>query len=150
MFKITSLDGLELQSGSKGQASLPTADILSQFCASEAWTGNLNNGLLKLGDVATNMHGLKENECGLLALIRCYDPNDRHQLLHILEQATTKNSSFCYSTMIHIGKDIKRPVFCIGESSGLENHDMGKIHGVFIFPSFKLKSAQPESATSLQ
>ncbi len=150
MFKITALDDIEARRASEGRENFVTAETLSHFCASEAWAGNLTNGLIRLGELATNMHGLQESECGLLTLIRCYAPDDRHQLLHILEQATTKNSSFCYSTVIHVGKDIRRPVFCIGESTGLENSDMGKIHGVFIFPSFKLQAPPQDVKASLQ
>nr|WP_254007711.1 hypothetical protein [Rhizobium sp. L1K21] len=144
------MDGLESQTGSIERGHLPNTEVLSHFCASEAWTGNLRNGLIRLGELTTDMHGLKESECGLLTLIRCYDPEDRHQLLNILEQATTRNSSFCYSTMIHLGNEIRRPVFCIGESTGLQNSDMGKIHGVFIFPGFKLQGRGQDMKAALQ
>lgn len=150
MFKITSLDGFETQLASTERSVLPNDNILSHFCASEAWTGNLANGLIRLGELTTTMHGLKESECGLLTLIRCYDPDDRHQLLNILEQATTKNSSFCYSTMIHLGNEIRRPVFCVGESTGLQSSDMGKIHGVFLFPNFKIQGRTAEIKAQLQ
>lgn len=150
MFKITSLDKLGPESGAAPVAPSAASVLTSHFCATEPWSGNLSNGLIKLGELGTSMHGLSDPECGLLTLIRCYVPEDRHNVLHILERATTENSAFCYSTMIQIGNDVRRPVFCVGESTGLENSYSGIIHGVFIFPNFKIQGRISESAAQFQ
>jgi hypothetical protein len=121
-----------------GKDDLP---MLSQFCFTEAWSGDLASGLLKLGERAVSMHGLDSGECGLLNLVRRYDANDRAKLLELFEQATTHSSSFCFSTIIHNPLNGRRqPVFCIGESTGLERKYSGTIYGVFLFPHFTLNT----------
>lgn len=114
--------------------------FLSQFCASEAWSGDLASGLLKIGEKALAHHGLSNNECGLLNLIRCYETIDRNKILELFEQATTHSSSFCFSTTIHKSNGTRQPVFCVGESTGLEKKFSGSILGVFLFPHFELES----------
>lgn len=134
MFKIAR--STSPRSQAVGRDDLP---MLSQFSFSEAWSGDLATGLLKLGERAVAMHGLDSGECGLLNLVRRYDPNDRAKLLELFEQATTHSSSFCFSTIIHNPLNGRRqPVFCIGESTGLERKYSGTIYGVFLFPHFTL------------
>lgn len=115
-------------------------ELLRQFCASESWSGDLSNGLFRLGESAVAMHGLTQNECGLLNLVRCYDDGDRNHVLELFEQAATTSSSFCFSTTINLAFGQKQPVFCIGESSGLEQRYSGTMLGVFFFPRFQLET----------
>jgi hypothetical protein len=115
---------------------------LSQFCTSEEWSGDMSTGLLKIGPQAMAFHGLQSAECGLLNLVRCYEMADRKKILELFEQATTDSSSFCFSTTIQSGTRCRQPVFCIGESSGLEKKFSGTIYGVFVFPNFTLEPGQ--------
>lgn len=108
-----------------------------RFGLSEDWTGDLTNGLLKLGPTARSLHGLDSDECGLLTVMRCYDQADRSHILRLFEQAATQPSRFCYSTTIVTGTKNRQPVFCIGESSGFEGSG-GTMVGLFIFPRFQL------------
>ncbi|WP_414692920.1 hypothetical protein [Pararhizobium sp.] len=115
-------------------------ELLGQFCFSEGWSGDLSNGLFRLGDSAAAMHGLQQPECGLLNLVRCYDSADRNHVLELFEQAATTSSSFCFSTTISLASGQKQPVFCVGESSGLEQRYSGSMLGVFFFPRFQLET----------
>jgi hypothetical protein len=108
-----------------------------RFGLSEDWTGDLTNGLLKLGNHARTLHGLENHECGLLTVMRCYEPGDRGHILRLFEQAATQPSRFCYSTTIVSGSQHRQPLFCIGESSGFEGSG-GSMVGLFIFPRFQL------------
>ena len=121
----------------RGESGLET---LGQFCSSEGWSGDLSNGLFRLGESAAAMHGLNQAECGLLNLVRCYDSADRNHVLALFEQAATTSSSFCFSTTIILSSGQKQPVFCIGESTGLEQRYSGSILGVFFFPRFQLEA----------
>ncbi|CAN7226612.1 hypothetical protein LJR098_000763 [Rhizobium sp. LjRoot98] len=140
MFKIART-GLSQPRGAdsfaRGESEL---DMLVQFCSSEGWSGDLSNGLFRLGENAAAMHGLNQAECGLLNLIRCYDSADRNHVLALFEQAATTSSSFCFSTTIILASGQKQPVFCIGESTGLEQRYSGSILGVFFFPRFQLEA----------
>ncbi|WP_210205975.1 hypothetical protein [Ciceribacter lividus] len=124
---------------------LPTddddADGLSRFTVSESWTGDLANGIIRLGECATLLHGLDGPECGLLNMTRCYDPHDRALVLDLFEQAATASSTFCYSTTIVSGREYRQPVFCIAETTGLDGGAAGSICGVFMFPRFRLRPA---------
>lgn len=115
-------------------------EMLSQFCFSEGWSGDLSNGLFRLGESAAAMHGLQQAECGLLNLVRCYDSTDRNHVLALFEQAATTSSSFCFSTTIILASGQKQPVFCIGESTGLEQRYSGALLGIFFFPRFQLET----------
>lgn len=116
-------------------------ELLHQFCHAEGWSGDLSNGLFKLGEKTAQMHGLSQRDCGLLNLMRCYDPADRTHVLELFEQAATASSSFCYSTTILLPDGRKQPVFCVGESSGLEQRYSGMILGTFLFPRFQVAGA---------
>ena len=138
MFKITRLDSPRPAIGDIDQA-LP----ISQFCSHEVWSGDLSTGLLALGERAVAYHGLESGECGLLNLVRCYDMTDRSKLLALFEQATTHSSSFCFSTTIHNRiTGVRQPLFCVGDSTGIEQRFSGSIHGIFIFPHMQLDSGQ--------
>lgn len=127
---------------SSGIHGLPHQEIPAQFCVSEAWSGDLTTGLFVLGDNAAAIHGLRENECGLLNFVRCYDPADRNHVLELFEQAATSSSTFCFSTTIILETGQRQPLFCIGESSGLEERYSGSMLGVFFFPRFLIEGAQ--------
>lgn len=116
-------------------------ELLTQYCVTERWTGDLSNGLFTLGDKAMQAHGLPQRACGLLNLIRCYEPLDRTRVLELFEQAASSSSSFCFSTTIHLDGAPRQPVFCVGESTGLEEKYAGTIIGVFIFPRFQIDLA---------
>lgn len=116
-------------------------ELLTQYCATERWTGDLSNGLFQLGERAARMHSLDQRSCGLLNLVRCYVPHDRNHVLELFEQAATVSSSFCYSTTIEVSGTPGQPVICVGESTGLEHRYAGAIIGVFIFPRFQLDNA---------
>jgi len=117
-------------------------EMVAQFSISEAWTGDLSSGMLRLGEWSAMLHGLSARDCGLLSLIRCYDSKDRGHILELFEQAATLCSSFCFSTTIIMPNGLRQPLFCMGESNGLEEKYSGSMVGVFIFPRFKLEGAR--------
>ena len=112
--------------------------VLSSLCISESWTGNLLNGIIQLGERATSLHGISKQECGLLSLMRCYDPLDRSNILELFEQASTVASRFCFSTTVTKPNNRRQPVFCTAESSGIEGIYGGVITGIFLFPRFQI------------
>ncbi|MDI7864788.1 hypothetical protein MRS76_22935 [Rhizobiaceae bacterium n13] len=115
-------------------------DLLTQFCLSENWVADMSNGVINLGDRAARLHDLPAQECGLLSLIRSYEQQDRTRILELFEQAATTSSSFCFSTTIVRGSNHRQPLFCVGESTGLEQRFSGSMIGVFLFPRFQLDS----------
>jgi hypothetical protein len=121
-------------------------EMLAQFSVSEAWTGDFSSGMLRLGEWSAMLHGLAAQECGLLSLIRCYDTKDRSHILELFEQAATLCSSFCFSTTIIMPNGFRQPLFCMGESNGLEEKFSGSMVGVFVFPRFKLEGAKQISS----
>ncbi|MBY3053307.1 MULTISPECIES: hypothetical protein [Rhizobium] len=121
--------------------------MLAQFSVSEAWTGDFSSGMLRLGEWSAMLHGLAAQECGLLGLIRCYDAKDRSHILELFEQAATLCSSFCFSTTIIMPNGFRQPLFCMGESHGLEQKYSGSMAGVFVFPRFKLEGAKQITTT---
>ncbi len=115
-------------------------ELLSQFCISENWVADMSNGVINLGERAARMHDLPAQECGLLSLIRSYEQQDRTHILELFEQAATSSSSFCFSTTIVSRANHRQPLFCVGESTGLEQRFSGSMVGVFLFPRFQLDS----------
>ncbi|MBB1249019.1 hypothetical protein [Rhizobium sp. G21] len=117
-------------------ADLGDSDVhdIDRFCSTEAWVGDLANGLFQIGRVSGYFHGLEQGECGLLTLLRCYEPNDRVHILELLEDASSSPSSFCFSTYIICGPEERQPVMCVGESMGFGDTVHGAMRGVFIFP----------------
>jgi hypothetical protein len=113
-------------------------DALSKLCLSESWSGNLANGIIQLGECAASMHGISTRECGLLTLMRCYDPLDRSNILELFEQASSAASRFCFTTTVSRGDHRRQPIFCTGQSSGIEEVYNGSITGVFLFPRFQI------------
>jgi hypothetical protein len=126
-----------------GSHDVTTSDfqLLSQLCVSESWIGDLSNGVIKLGHWSTMLHGLTSSECGLLNLMRCYETHDHARILELFEQAATASSSFCFSTTLLGEGGERQPLFCIGESIGTEERYAGSMVGVFLFPRFKLGTA---------
>jgi hypothetical protein len=114
-------------------------DFFSQYCVTENWIGDLSSGVLKLGQQTAAFHGLANGDCGLLTLIRCYDAQDNKRILELFEEAATAASNFCFSTSITSVQGVKQPVFCVGESTGLEEQYSGTILGVFMFPRFRIE-----------
>lgn len=134
MFRISkaTLAVQPLVTGNEG--SEEDSVLLSKLCVSESWSGDLLSGIIRLGTRSSALHGLPNCECGLLSLMRCYDPLDHGNILRIFEQASTSASRFCFSTSINTDGDYIRPVFCMGESSNSEDGSSGTINGLFIFP----------------
>lgn len=144
MFKITRANSVPLGASGQPHPGLPHHQFLEQFCVSESWSGDLSTGLFRLGEKAAAIHGLRDGECGLLNFVRCYDTADRNHVLELFEQAATTCSSFCFSTTIALEEaGQKQPLFCIGESSGLEQRYSGTITGVFFFPRFLVDGVGP-------
>ena len=140
MFKITkSGEARPIISASNANADVDS--LLSQYCVSEKWFGDLSSGVLRLGQQAVAIHGLPTTDCGLLTLIRCYDSQDSNRILELFEEAATVPSCFCFSTTITSIEGVHQPVFCVGESTGLEQKYAGTILGVFMFPRFRIEKS---------
>ncbi|MCM2293833.1 hypothetical protein NAC44_16020 [Allorhizobium sp. BGMRC 0089] len=113
---------------------------LSSYALTEEWTSDLGNGVLHLGANTADLHGFKTRECGLLTMVRSYDPRDRSAILDLFEKAATQTTSFCFATTILHETAQKQPVFCIGRSMAMLSSTTEKavapctIKGVFIFP----------------
>ncbi|NMN70338.1 hypothetical protein AF71_00021460 [Rhizobium sp. 57MFTsu3.2] len=112
-------------------------EMLAQFSISETWVGDLSSGVIRLKEWSALLHGLPARVCGLLSLMRCYDPKDHDHILELFEQAATLSSSFCFSTTIMMSNGFRQPLFCMGESNGHDDANHGSMLGVFIFPRFK-------------
>jgi hypothetical protein len=147
LFKIARASLASVSTGFP-EAENGVSDVFAQLTVSEGWVGDLSNGVIKLGERATLLHGLNSPECGLLSMMRCYDANDRAHILELFEQAATSSSHFCYSTTIGLPNGHRQPVFCIGESDGLEQASAGSMLGIFVFPRFKLAASATLRALS--
>lgn len=119
------------------------SELLRQFSISETWTGDFSSGVIRLKEWSALLHGLPTRECGLLGLMRCYDPKDHDRILQLLEEAATLSSSFCFSTTIVMANGYRQPLFCMGESNGHENAQSGGMLGVFVFPRSTVGSTTP-------
>jgi len=122
------------------------AATLSQFTVSEGWAGDLSNGVIKLGDRATVLHGLDGPECGLLSMMRCYEPHDRGHILELFEQAATSSSVFCYSTTYCDERQSSTAGLLQSDESrtGWEGRPRpAAVAGVFVFPRFQLAVGSP-------
>lgn len=124
--------------------NLPNEQGLSDFCITEEWAANLEEGVITIGHWTAAVHDLKPGRCGLTSLTRAYDPADRRRILELFEQASAAASSFCYSSTILLGQGHSQPVFCIARSSLF--HEAAGLHlsGVFLFPRFKLEETLSE------
>ncbi|MFF2320658.1 hypothetical protein ACFVTJ_06375 [Agrobacterium sp. NPDC058088] len=115
----------------------PDSRTLSHFFISEEWSGELSSGVIRLGEHTSFMHGLPPGECGLLNLVRCYDRGDHARVLELFEKVSAEPSRFCFSTSVSILPAMRQPVICMGESSGFEDGQQGRISGLFLFPRFE-------------
>lgn len=134
MFRISKSKTPSTSSAATSLSTISEGYEISRFCATENWTGDLSNGLFQIGKVSSYFHGLEVGECGLLTLLRCYEPNDRVSILELLENASSSPSSFCFSTYIIGGPGERQPLMCVGESTGFAETALGTMHGVFVFP----------------
>ncbi|QRM54453.1 hypothetical protein [Sinorhizobium sp. BG8] len=98
----------------------------------EEWGADLSTGLIELGAQTLAMHDMHRSPCGIVELIRSYDPVDCPRILWALEEASGTSASFSFATTIHARDNLRRPVYCVGRSDLLEGQ-MGVIHGVFAF-----------------
>lgn len=114
-------------------------DLVSHYCDVEGWAADLGTGIFRLGAFSRKQHGLPEDtDCGLLTLVRCYDRNDRRNVLDLFEAASLDACSFCFSTTITHPEGEHRPVFCVGESSNFSDDGSGSVAGIFLFPRFSV------------
>lgn len=116
----------------------PDILFLQQYCSSDHWVGDLDSGLFKLGKLGALMHGIDSGDCGLLSLLRTYQPDDRVKILQIFEKASSQPSKFCFCTnAIRDGQTVQ-PVICLGESAGFSDQNSGSLTGIFLFPRFQM------------
>ena len=96
----------------------------------EEWTAELSTGLVRLGPETAAMHGTAGIPCGIMDLIRLYDPADWAKVLQALEDAATVATDFNFATTIRPAPGLYRPVFCFGRSETAGDTG-GEIHGTF-------------------
>ena len=140
VFRISKLKAPAAQSPQRLEGSAQ-ASVLARYCVTDEWSGDLANGLFRLGTLGEQLHGLSDGECGLLTLLRCYDTADRISILELLENASSSASSFCFSTHIVTGPGERQPLVCIGESSSFDAHNHGSMAGIFIFPRMPVETS---------
>lgn len=141
MFRISKLKtSSQAEAVPPERVNEPTAG-LGRFYLSDQWVGDLANGLFQLGKISEQLHGLDTGECGLLTLLRCYEPADRVNILELLETASSSPSSFCFSTHIVTGPSERQPLLCIGESGGFDENGAANMSGVFVFPKLVAEMA---------
>lgn len=117
------------------EGGMPHEGDLRQFCASDAWSGELDTGLFHLSATTRQILGLKrEGSLGLLTLIQCFDPADHHHLIDLFERAATEPMRFSFSTTIVRKGQVGQTLFCIGQSGGHGEGSVGSLAGIFIFP----------------
>lgn len=121
------------------------APSLADFCISEEWTANLDDGLVTVGEWTAALHGVSAGRCGLTALTRAYNPADRRHILGLFEQASAAESSFCFSSTLLLGQGHSQPVFCIARSSVPRDEAGLVLSGIFLFPRFKLEGQVSDS-----
>lgn len=95
----------------------------------EDWSADLTTGLLTLGPETAVLHGVARMSCGIMDLIRLYDPADLTKVLQALEDASTMSTSFTFATSIRPAPNLHRPVFCTGQSE--TDGVSGAIRGTF-------------------
>jgi hypothetical protein len=71
VFKIARAGLSQSHSASSYSLGESGQELLSQFCFSEGWSGDLSNGLFRLGESAAAMHGLQQTECCMVILLSC-------------------------------------------------------------------------------
>lgn len=108
---------------------MDSRDIEKVFVC-EAWSAELSTGLLSLGTETARLHGTAGTPCGILEMIRLYDPADWPKVLQALETAAAATTSFNFATTIRPAPGLYRPVFCFGQSQTVDGTE-GTIEGVF-------------------
>lgn len=103
---------------------------IDTFFVCEEWSAELATGLLWLGPETSALHAVPGTPCGIMDLIRLYDPLDWHKVLYTLEAAATVSGELSFATSIRPGPGLYRPVFCFGHSE-TANGTRGTIHGTF-------------------
>lgn len=96
----------------------------------EDWNAELSTGLLRLGPETAFLHGAAGAPCGIMDLIRFYDPADLSRVLQTLEEAAAVSTEFTFATTIRQAPGLHRPVFCSGRSETTDSAG-GVIHGTF-------------------
>ncbi|MCV9962975.1 hypothetical protein OIU34_13790 [Pararhizobium sp. BT-229] len=99
----------------------------------ETWHCDLSTGIFSIGEAAKTRHGLSNNLCGLLDILRGYHADHHKTVLNILEEATAAASSFCFCTTLQDEDGAAAPVFCIGTSSIGKAPAAGRMQGIFAF-----------------
>jgi hypothetical protein len=112
----------------------------------EDWTADLATGLVRLGPETANLHGTAGMPCGIMDLVRLYDPADWQKVLQALENAATVSTVFTFATTIRPGPGLYRPVFCFGQSE-TTNGTGGTIHGTFAVARLYIETASGRPAT---
>lgn len=110
------------------------ANLLSQFCLTDHWSANLSNAMVRLGELARNLHGLppERSRYGLLELVRCYNPRNHDRIIKLFERAASEQKPFHFSSELGSGNET-RIVHCFGGYRMLETGDGEELFGVFIF-----------------
>lgn len=141
MFKIVeTADGLPAKPPGAVSAELALQSGLPNFCVSEDWSADLEQGVITVGDWTMALHGLASARCGLMSLARGYDAADRRHIIGLFEQAAAAPSSFCYSSTILLGEGRSQPMFCMAHSLRGEDEAGLLLKGVFLYPRFKLEA----------
>ena len=121
---------------------------LAQYCLSEEWTANLDEGIINLGQWSGIFHGLvTSGTCGLLGLTRAYEAADRHHIVGLFEKAAAAPSSFCFSSLLRLADGRRQPVFCMAESAASAQGAPLSLSGLFLFPRFKLEGSRTDLAS---
>ncbi|MEW9616420.1 hypothetical protein AB3G45_21620 [Shinella sp. S4-D37] len=110
-------------------AGIDSREVESVFVC-EAWSAELATGLLRLGAETSFLHGTGGVPCGVMDLIRLYDPADWATVLQALEDAATAPVTFSYATTIRPAPGLYRQVFCFGQSE-TAGASGGAINGTF-------------------
>lgn len=132
-------DGMALKSTSPTNSTLIasvaqliglSAEEIEAMFVCEAWSAELATGLVQLGPETAVLHGTSCIPCGIMDLIRLYDPLDWAKVLQALEDAAMAETAFSFATTIRQDAGLYRPVFCVGRSETSDGAG-GMIHGTF-------------------
>lgn len=100
----------------------------------EAWRCDLASGIFQLGRQTATLLGASTHSCGIIDLVRAYDPEDRSTVLNLLEQATASPSSFCFTAMVRSPTAGAAQLFCVGRSVLDTPTGEDLLQGIFAFP----------------
>ncbi len=142
MFKIAQSESFPNIPSDDADRQQVDSSYLDQFCDTDRWFGDLTTGMFRLGKTGASMHRLDSEECGLLALLKAYQHEDRLHILKLLEKASSAPSKFCFGTNITDENGHHQPMICVGESTGTSGEASGVIMGSFIFPRFHISATE--------